>query len=258
MTLNHTEYGAENTSAKTLIILHGLFGSGRNWVSVAKKLADTYRVITVDLPNHGGSPWTDEVSYEAMADDVGEFLYDHDLNGATLMGHSMGGKAAMTLALSEPDLVGSLIVVDIAPVIYKHTNEDWIDAMLSVDLANLEGRNDADAELAKLVDDPALRGFFLLNLVRGDDGFAWRLNLAALKAGMANLVGMPDDALEQGYEGRTLFIDGALSDYIKPHHHGEIYRLFGNVQILEIEGAGHWVHAEQPAKLIDAVRNFLG
>jgi esterase len=252
MSLNFLSWG----DGRPLVILHGLFGSARNWKTIGKALADDYRVIAIDMPNHGSSPWQDDVSYTAMADTVGDFLQAEGLAGAPVLGHSMGGKTAMALALMQPSLVGKLFVLDIAPVTYDHENSQYIEAMEAVDLDNLSGRRDADDTLAEWVDDPNLRGFFLLNLVRDGDGFAWQINLPALKAGLSDLHGFPEFA-GQSYDGRAWFVGGEKSDYILPAHHDLIVDLFPAAEFQTIVGAGHWVHAEKPAQVVAAIREFM-
>jgi esterase len=252
MSLNFLSWG----DGPPLVILHGLFGSARNWTSIGKALADDYRVIAVDMPNHGSSPWQDDVSYTAMAQTVGSFLQGEGLGSAPVLGHSMGGKTAMALALMQPELIGRLFVLDIAPVTYDHDNNLYIKAMEAVDLDNLTGRGDADDTLAEWVDDPNLRGFFLLNLVRDGDGYAWQINLPALKAGLSDLHSFPDFT-GQSYGGPALFVGGEKSDYILAAHHGLIGQLFPASHIQSIPGAGHWVHAEKPVDVTAAIRTFL-
>lgn len=252
MSLNFLSWG----DGPPLVILHGLFGSARNWTSIGKALADDYRVIAVDMPNHGSSPWQDDVSYTAMAQTVGSFLQREGLGSAPVLGHSMGGKTAMALALMQPELIGRLFVLDIAPVTYDHDNNLYIKAMEAVDLDNLTGRGEADDTLAEWVDDPNLRGFFLLNLVRDGDGYAWQINLPALKAGLSDLHSFPD-VTGQSYDGPALFVGGEQSDYILPAHHALIGQLFPASDIQSIPGAGHWVHAEKPAEVTAAIRTFL-
>jgi len=257
MDLNHQIFETES-SGDTLVILHGLFGSARNWTGIARQLSNAYKVVTVDMPNHGESPWLDNADYLNMASAVGDFLDGEGFGGATVMGHSMGGKSAMVLALQRPDLIGRLIVADIAPVVYEHGNEEFIDAMEAVDLSTVENRSDADGQLARHVDDPGLRGFFLLNLVQDGDTFAWRINLKGLKASLPSLHGFPDMPEGSLYGGRVLFLDGEHSHYILPEHEGLIREYFPHAEILEIEGADHWVHADQPAAVMEAVGDFMG
>jgi len=257
MELNFTEFGGENISRGSVVILHGLFGSARNWTSIAKSLAEICRVITVDMPNHGESPWLEPVDYVLMAGAVSDFLELHGLNGSAIMGHSMGGKTAMVLTLLNPTLIDRLIVVDIAPVGYDHDNECYINAMEMVDLASLQSRKDADAQLTRHVKDASLRAFLLLNLVHSDDRFTWRINLKGLKAGLMTLHGFPDVLKEMIFEGQVMFLGGETSDYIRAAYEPAIRGYFPNAQIVKIKGAAHWLHADKPDEFIKVVRNFL-
>ena len=240
-----------------LVVLHGLFGSGRNWSGLARKLAERRRVHLLDLRNHGDSPWHDEVGYAAMATDVEAYLDSHGLEQVEVIGHSMGGKTAMTLALARPEQVATLLVVDIAPVAYGHSHEGFAEAMQALDLAAVTRRGDADQALAAAVPDPGIRAFLLQNLVARDGGYAWRLNLAALQAGMAALIGFPPPAPGARYDGPTLFLGGGLSDYIGPEHHAAIDAHFPRAEVDHLPDAGHWVHAEQPAAFLERAQAFL-
>jgi esterase len=251
--LTHRHYG---TDGPPLVVMHGLFGSARNWHSIARRLADDYRVFAVDLRNHGAAPWTDRMSFADMVDDLKAFLDEHHLDEAILLGHSLGGKTAMLFALAHPERVDSLIVVDIAPVAYAHSYRDLIDAMRAVDLTGLSRRGEADAVLADAIPDAALRGFLLQNLVVRDRRLAWRINLDTLGKAMEGLVGFPDPG-DTDYEGRTLFISGAHSDYIDQSHYGAIGALFPQAEFAVVADAGHRVHAERPDAFLDAVRGFL-
>lgn len=253
MDLNFTEIG----EGPPLVILHGLFGSARNWTSIAKSLGADYRVIAVDLPNHGASPWLDKLSYEAMADAVADFMDAQGLGDVTLMGHSMGGKTAMTLAHRRPELLDALIVADIAPVSYGTDGENlgYLEAMRAVPVETLARRGDAEAYLEDHVPDPNLRAFFLQNIVPDEGAFRWRINLDGLRDGMEVLRGFPEP--DAAHEGRALFIAGGQSAYIRPHHNDVIREQFPNAQIAVMENAGHWLHAEDPAGYVDVVRQFL-
>jgi pimeloyl-ACP methyl ester carboxylesterase len=241
-----------------VLILHGLFGSARNWSSFAKSLAETRRVYALDLRNHGNSPWSSAMSYREMAEDVRDFMARHGLAGAAILGHSMGGKTAMVLALHHGEVVGALCVVDIAPVPYSHTHLPFIAAMQAVDLSGATRRSQANEQLKSSIEDPMLRNFLLQNLVLTEGALAWRINLAALAANMDALIGFPTETEGQSYNGPTLFAAGGKSDYVRPDHHEAIIRLFPAVEIHVIPDAGHWVHAEQPAALCARVGTFLG
>ena len=250
--LNVIEHG-EPTDRPGLLIAHGLYGSGRNWGVIAKRLADERKVIAVDMRNHGHSPWFDTHSYPDLAADLAEVI-DHFDGPFDVLGHSMGGKAAMTLALTQPDLVNRLIVADIAPVAYGHSQAKYIDAMKAVDLSGVERRSDAQELLAPHVDDPALVPFFLQSLdVKNRE---WLLNLDALGAEMDRIMSFPD--LSGPYEGETLFLTGADSDYVTHDHRDTIKTLFPKARFAKIPGAGHWVHAEKPREFEAAVRTWLG
>ena len=241
-----------------LVILHGLFGSSRNWASHARQLGKSHRVFTLDLRNHGDSPWAETMSYREMADDVASFLKRHGLEGATVMGHSMGGKTAMLLALEQGDLVGRLIVVDIAPVPYSHTHLPYIEAMQAVDLSTVGRRGEVDRLLENAVPEPGLRGFLLHNLASEAGRLRWRINLDALGANMDDLIGYPDDLEGLSYAGPTLFLAGAASDYVPAAQHSRIRGLFPAAEIDAVADAGHWVHAEQPQAFLARIGAFLG
>lgn len=248
---------AEAGEGPPLLILHGLFGSGRNWASVAQKLAASRRVITLDLRNHGASPWADAMTYDAMADDVRAFASARGFARFDLMGHSMGGKAAMALALRRGDLVERLIVVDVAPVSYPPALLAYVRALRAVDLGRVARRADADAQLAAAIPDPGERGFLLQNLVIEGGRARWRLNLPVLERAMAEIAGFPDDMAGRAYAGPALFVAGARSGYVAPEHVPAVERLFPRARIVRVPEAGHWVHAERPAEFLAAVTPFL-
>jgi len=251
--LAYDEFGA---TGPPVLILPGLLGSARNWTSIAKQLADTHGVFALDLRNHGRSPWAESMSFDEMADDVAAFIERHDLSPATVIGHSLGGKVAMRLALTRPDLVERLVVVDVAPVAYEHSFAPYIDALRQVDLSEVSRRADAERELAAAIPDPGVRSFLLQNLIKTADGFAWRVNLDGLRANMADLMGFPADPKAQ-YAGPTLFLSGGRSDYVEPGHRPLIERLFPQAEHAVIEDAGHWVHAERPTEFLAQLRQFL-
>lgn len=238
-------------------MLHGLFGAAGNWRSIAKGLADTYRVWTLDLRNHGDSPWDDDNSYEAMAGDVRAFMARHGLEGAAVMGHSMGGKAAMALALTWPEAAGALIVVDIAPVTRPPDLRPYVKAMADIDLSAVTRRAAVGELLSPVVEDRPVRAFLLQNLAMKDGILQWRLNLDAIDRQMEAIGGFPEALLDRRYDGPTHFIAGALSPYLGPEHRDLIMRLFPATTMSVIAGAGHWVHAEKPDSFIRAIRRFL-
>jgi esterase len=238
--------------ATPLLIVHGLYGSGRNWGVIAKRLADRGPVMSVDMRNHGDSFWADTHSYGDMAQDLAEVIAAQG-EPMDVVGHSMGGKAAMTLALTRPDLVNRLIVADIAPVPYGHSQMQFIEAMRAVDLSQVDKRSDAMAQLAQHVDDPTLQSFFTQSLDLKDK--RWKLNLDVLASEMPNVLGFPD--LSGSFEQPTLFLSGALSDYVKPEYRPRIRDLFPKARFARIPGAGHWLHAEKPREFEASVRAFL-
>ena len=240
-----------------LIILHGLFGSARNWRTIAKGLAGRHRVFSLDLRNHGESPWADDMSYAAMAEDVRAFMSAQGLEAAAVIGHSMGGKAAMALALETPAFLGALIVVDIAPVARPLDLRDYARFMAALDLSCAPRRADVGDRLATAIPDRAVRAFLLQNLVAEGGKLRWRLNLAAIDAQMEAIGGFPEDLLDRRYDGPVHFITGAESGYVKPEHRDLILRLFPNTTMSVIAGAGHWVHAEKPESFLRVADRFL-
>ena len=243
--LNTVRYeGPANTP---LLIAHGLFGSARNWGVIAKRLSAVRPVIVVDMRNHGQSDWQDSHSYQDLAGDLAEVL-----DGPTdVLGHSMGGKAAMVLALQHPEKVQKLIVADIAPVAYGHSQMGPIKAMRQVDLSTVESRADAKTQLGDL--DPGVDDFLLQSLDM--KGKRWRLNLDVLSAEMDKIIGFP--AVEGQFNGPALFLSGANSDYVQAEARPKIKSLFPAAKFAKIPGAGHWLHAEKPREFEAAVSAFL-
>jgi pimeloyl-ACP methyl ester carboxylesterase len=235
-----------------LLIVHGLYGSGRNWGVIAKRLSDERQVIAVDQRNHGDSPWTESHGYEDMAGDLAEVIEAHG-GKADVLGHSMGGKAAMVLALTRPELVNRLILADIAPVTYDHSQIQYIEAMRAVDLDAVEKRSDANDQLARHVPEPTLRSFFTQSLDIKEK--RWKLNLDLLAEEMPKIIGFP--AIEGRFDGPTLFLSGGESDYVTPEHRARIKALFPESRFAKIPGAGHWLHAEKPREFEAAVRAYL-
>lgn len=245
----------EGPSHPPLIIAHGLFGSGRNWGVIARRLADSRDVFAVDMRNHGYSPRAASHSYPDLAADLAEVIR-HIGAPADLLGHSMGGKAAMQLALTQPDLIRRLIVADIAPVAYTHDQTRHIDAMRALDLTHLTTRAEADQRLSALIDDAALRAFFLQSLdLKAEGGPRWRLNLDVLEAEMPRIVGWPGTTGH--FDRPTLFLTGANSAYVKPEYRDTIRTLFPAARFARIPDAGHWLHAEKPREFEETVRVFL-
>jgi esterase len=255
--LAHIAHGDDHAGGPPVVILHGLLGSARNWSSLAKQLGATRRVFALDLRNHGASPWADEMTYDQMAGDVRAFLHRQGLAPAAVIGHSMGGKVAMRLALGHGEQVLRLVVVDVAPVAYRRGFNAYVEAMRALDLSRISRRSEADALLAEQIDDAGVRGFLLQNLVSGEDGLVWRVPLDALGHNMPELVSFPEPRDGERYEGPALFVTGGRSDYVRPEHHTAILRLFPNARFAPIADAGHWVHAEAPQQFFEVVGAFL-
>jgi pimeloyl-ACP methyl ester carboxylesterase len=241
-------------TAPPLIIAHGLFGSARNWGVIARRLADTRNVIAVDMRNHGASPHNPAHSYPDLAADLAQVI-THIGAPVDLLGHSMGGKAAMQLALTNSALLRRLIVADIAPVAYSHDQSRHIDAMQSLDLASISQRAQADALLAPLVSDPALRAFFLQSLDLRTSPATWKLNLSGLRDQMDLIIGWPETTGR--FDGPTLFLTGANSQYVQPEHRPKIQAQFPKARFAKLADAGHWLHAEKPREFEETVRAFL-
>jgi esterase len=237
-----------------LLIVHGLFGSGRNWGAIAKRMAVQRPVLSVDMRNHGDSPRTESHSYEDMAADLAQVIEDEG-GPMHVLGHSMGGKVAMILALTRPDLVDKLIVADIAPVPYGHTQMPLIDAMRALDLGAVTRRSDADKALMAAIADPGTRAFLIQSLSIAENDVRWKLNLDTLAAEMDKILSFPQVA--GSHEGDALFVTGGKSDYVQLGHRPAIRALFPAAEFETIPGAGHWLHAEQPKPFVDVVTRFL-
>ncbi|SIO44767.1 Pimeloyl-ACP methyl ester carboxylesterase [Rhodovulum sp. ES.010] len=250
-----TQVQGTPTDAPPLLIAHGLFGSARNWGVIAKRLSDGREVLAVDMRNHGDSPWTDSHRYPDLAEDLAEVIDAHG-GRAEVLGHSMGGKAAMVLALTRPDMVSRLVVADIAPVAYGHSQSHLIAAMRALDLGPVTRRGEADAALSGTIEDPSTRAFLLQSLDLKATPPDWRLNLDVLDAEMAHITGWPDDVTGR-FDRPTLFLSGGASDYVRPEHRDRIKALFPKARFAKLPGAGHWLHAEKPRDFEAAVRAFL-
>lgn len=240
-----------------LVILHGLFGSSDNWMSVARQLADSYRIYLPDQRNHGQSGFSEEFDYASMSQDLAEFIRTHKLQQPVVMGHSMGGKVAMQLACQHPELLSRLIVVDIAPRAYPLHHQRILEGLNSIDVASLTSRTEAEQQMAVHVSDPGTRQFLLKNLYRTEQGgFAWRINVPVITRDIANIVAAL--AYTSPCQVPTLFIGGDRSDYIRPDDFPSIAHIFPNSKVEMVQGAGHWVHAEKPEELMALVRAFIG
>lgn len=246
--LHLTTFGTQ-TDLPNLLIVHGLFGSGRNWSVIANRLSSDRQVITVDMRNHAQSFHSNSMTYHDMAGDLAEVIDEK----CDVVGHSMGGKAAMVLAMENRGLVDRLIVADIAPVAYEHTQTSLIDAMEAIDLSQISRRSDADKLLAAHIDMPEIRAFLLQSLDVG--GEKWLYNLDALRRYMTDIIGFPE--ISGQFDGSALFLAGGGSDYITKDHRNTIKTLFPQARFAKIPGAGHWLHADKPREFEAAVRVFL-
>ncbi len=243
-------------AGKPLLILHGLFGSADNWQTVSKRLAEVYQVFLIDLRNHGRSPHLSTHTYADMSADIEAFMRIQGLDSAYLLGHSMGGKAAMQFAADNPQAVEKLIVVDIAPRFYPIHHQTILQALNAVPLQTLTSREEAERLLAAHIQGADTRLFLLKNLYRPTpESFAWRMNLAVISEQIAQI----GEALKNNWplSVPTLFLAGERSDYIQATDHADIHAQFSNASIQIIPDAGHWIHAEQPQRLLEAVLDFL-
>lgn len=235
-----------------LVIVHGLYGSARNWGVIARRLSDQRRVIAVDMRNHGDSPWHDAHGYDDLADDLADVIGGIGAP-VDVLGHSMGGKAVMMLALRHPHLLRRMVVADIAPVAYSHSQMPYITAMRAVDLQAVERRSDAESQLAAQGVEKALQSFFTQSLDVA--GKRWRLNLDALAAEMPRIMGFP--SVDATWSGPALFLTGGESDYVRPEHKPAIRALFPKARFAKLSGAGHWLHAEKPREFEATIRAFV-
>ncbi len=255
MKLNHKKYG---TQGQNLVILHGLFGSSDNWMSVAKKLEEEYQIHTLDLRNHGQSPWSDDWDYEVMSEDIQEFIAEQQIKDFVLLGHSLGGKVAMHYACKYgiEDTLQKLLIVDISPRAYPIHHAQILEALTALDLSQITGRKEADDALKPALPELGVRQFLLKNLERKEDkGFVWQLNLEVIHQKIAN-VGI---ALPSGYvfEKPTLFIKGENSNYIHSDELGDLQAHFPKAHLQSIAKAGHWVHAERQEAFLEVIQDFL-
>ena len=246
----------EEGAGPPLLILHGLFGSAANWGRIARDLATDHRVLTVDLRNHGRSAHATGMTYPEMAADVVALIDRLDAGPVTLLGHSMGGKAAMRVALEYPERVVRLVVVDIAPRDYLGNQDEVFAALASLDITGTSRRADIDARLAPTLPDPALRAFLLTNLVQEQGALRWRINLPAIAAGIGDIEAFPVPGTAS-YGGPVQFVAGRDSDYLRPDDPDRIHALFPHAVIDWVDGAGHWVHAARPEAFLATVRRFL-
>lgn len=254
MELNYKVFG----QGDPVVILHGLFGTLDNWQTVAKQLADHFTVYIVDQRNHGRSPHDDLIDYPAMAEDLKHFLESHWVFKTHLIGHSMGGKTAMQFALEHPDMMDKLVVVDVAPKRYQGGHEAILAAILALDLDQMENRSDAEQFLSQRLpnEDEGTIQFLMKNLSRTPEGkYEWKMNFTAINNHYQDILAPIES--NAAFNGETLFIRGANSRYIQEEDWQAILKLFPNAHLKTIANAGHWVHADQPKALLEAVQSFL-
>lgn len=257
MKLNYIEFGIENKNKQSLVVLHGLFGSSRNWQSISKQLARSHHVITVDLRNHGKSFHSETMDYFNMAEDISNLIKELKLENPILVGHSMGGKVVMTIALKKLVEIKKLIVLDIAPFNYTHNFDVVMQAMTSLDISTLETRSEADTHMQQYINNPDLRLFLLHNLRAVEGQYRWQINLESLGNNMENILGFPFELEGMNSALNSLFLAGSDSNYVEEQHHAYIYEYFPNAKIEYIDDASHWLHAEQPHKVIASIENFI-
>jgi pimeloyl-ACP methyl ester carboxylesterase len=250
MRLNHSDTG----TGAPVVLLHGLFGAARNFGTVQRALSPLYRVIAMDARNHGASPHAAGMSYPVLAADVLETLDALRVDRAAVIGHSMGGKTAMTVALTAPERVGCLLVADIAPVPYRHENESVATGMRAIPLHPGLTRAEAEAALVEAVPIPAVRTFLIQNLQFGPQP-RWRIGLDEIAAAVPDLEGW--ETSTGTYPGPTLFVSGAQSDFVLPEHRPVIRALFPTARFVAVKNAGHWLHADNPAGFLSVVEAFL-
>ena len=255
--MNNALYSRSSGQGPDLVLLHGLFGQGTNLHSVARALEADFRVHCLDLPDHGRSAWLDAASLAAYAAAVHGWMDQHELKAAHLLGHSLGGKVAMELALTEPARVGKLVVADMAPVTYAEHHQVILDALQQVAAQGCQTRAEAQAMLGEVIEDPGVVGYLLMSLERAAENglYQWRFNLASLAEAYGRLREAPTEPAP--FQGHVLFLKGSESAYIQASHEPEIQRRFPCSQLVTVDQAGHWLHIDQPEAFNGAVRDFL-
>lgn len=239
-----------------IVILHGLFGSSDNWMSISKKLAENYTVWLLDQRNHGQSPHDNDFTYDAMAEDLDEFLKQHNISNPILLGHSMGGKVAMNYALKHQPELEKLVIADIAPKYYPPHHQQILAGLNSIDIQNVKSRGEIDKQLSEYIREMGVRAFLMKNIYRTEDGnYDWRINLPVITNQIENV---GDENLgDYSYAGETLFIRGERSDYILDEDLDLIQKFFPNSHLDTVINAGHWLHAEQPVDFLNKILNFF-
>ena len=242
---------------KEVIVIHGLFGSMDNLTPVVRSLADSYKVLSVDLRNHGRSFHRPTMTYPEMAGDVLALMDDLGMESAVVIGHSMGGKVAMQMAVEAPKRVDALVVGDIAPVDYPPHHQSVLKALQAYNPEQAQSRSEADKQLSEFIDMPAVRRLLIKNLKKSENGqFVWRMNVQGIFASYTSICAAPEFG-GRHYSGATLFIKGENSDYLLPEHREVVARLFPRVELRIITGAGHWLHTEKPALFNAVLMRFM-
>lgn len=254
--LHYREYGQPLDGQPPLIFLHGLFGSSANWHSIARRLEDRFHVIVPDLRNHGRSPWVEAMGYPEMAADALVMMDKLNVAQVMLIGHSMGAKAAMWLALEQPQRVDRLMAVDMAPVRYQHRFDSLFSALQAVDPGALASRSDAEAILVRRLGDRALAQYLLQNLGLQHGRYYWRMNLCALAQEIESILDFPA-AGDRCFPGKAWFVYGGQSDYVTPAYNSIITKLFPHARLRMLAGAGHWVYAEKPEEFLAVAGSFV-
>ncbi len=256
--LFHTDHASLNdttASPQVVVLIHGLFGNSDNLSVIRRELQQQFRVISLDLPDHGKSPWSESFSFEQYAIQVASTLTQLGVESAHIVGHSLGGKVAMYLSYIKPELVHSLIILDIAPVAYQPRHENVIKGLTSINLTSIERRKDAQQQMNEFIKDPGTQAFLLKSLYHKNDHFAWRFNLDLLVRDYALLSSWPLHN-KQVFTGKVLFIKGKNSDYITLKHQETIAKQFPAAQAKVVE-AGHWLHAEKPQTVNTLITKHL-
>lgn len=252
----HFKLSKASESSPWLLLIHGLFGSADNLAVVKRHFEKSHNIVSIDLPDHGLSPWNDSFSFDDTVDSIIALLNSEKIKTTAVLGHSLGGKIAMLLALKYPDRVSHLIVADIAPAQYEHRHQAVFDGLKNVPLNKIQGRNDAQSYLSQYIKEPGVRQFLLKSLYKTDSGeWQWRFNLDGLIKSYPHIIDWPQSNLK--YDGITCFIKGGKSDYINASHRSAITKYFPNAKAHIIEGTGHWLHAEKPDAFNSVVARVL-
>lgn len=238
-----------------LLLIHGLFGSGENLGGISRHLSKSFDTYSIDLPNHGKSEHTSKTSLSLVTQTVAQFLVNHGVDKVSVVGHSLGGKVAMELALTRPQVVNKLVVMDMSPVAYPPHHNRVFEGLMAINVDALQSRADADEILESYVPEYPIRSFLLKNLVKNTNGgFSWRVNLPVLHEGYGDLLRENANAR---FDGPTLLLKGGASDYLHESHRENIMRRFPNVSMKIVQNTGHWLHAEKPELVSRLISNFL-